>query len=199
MKSFTTLFVSTLALLPYVCAHGFVSQLIIDGKAYEGNDPNQGETRTSSQSYTLFFVAHHLTEPSPIRLIDDPSPVKGANNPAVNCGPNAKIAQVVAPANPGSNMTFSWHSGDDAKPDWPHDTGPMITYMAECTGTTCDKFDAANAKWFKIHEVGRQPNQVDWVQKLISKFSPLQNSSMYLTDLISTFNSGWWKLVGFRS
>lgn len=108
-------------------------------------------------------------EPSPVRLINDVSPVKGANNPAINCGPNAQKAQVVAPVNPGSQMSFFWHSGDDSKPNWPHNTGPVITYMAECTGTTCDKFDAANAQWFKIHEVGQHPNGT-WFQEALCKF-----------------------------
>ena len=37
---------------------------------------------------------------------------------------------------------------------WPHNTGPMLTYMASCEGTTCDKYDASGAKWFKIDEAG---------------------------------------------
>lgn len=44
MKSFTTFFVTALALLPYVSAHGFVSSVVIDGKTYEGNTPNQAES-----------------------------------------------------------------------------------------------------------------------------------------------------------
>ena len=32
--------------------------------------------------------------------------------------------------------------------------GPMLTYMASCGSTTCDKFDSTTAKWFKIQEVG---------------------------------------------
>ena len=51
MKSFTTLFVSTLALLPYVCAHGFVSKVMIDGKAYDGNTPNGDEGMFSHFHY----------------------------------------------------------------------------------------------------------------------------------------------------
>ena len=116
-------------------------------------------------STTKIVVSNGATDPSPIRLINDISPVKGAFNPAMNCGPNARKAQVVAPAKPGSKMSFFWASGQPSEP-WPHNIGPMITYMAECTGTTCDKFDAAQAKWFKIDEVGRKPdNKNEWVQK----------------------------------
>ena len=40
MKSFTTLIVSLLAIVPYTFAHGFVDQVTIDGKVYKGNTPN---------------------------------------------------------------------------------------------------------------------------------------------------------------
>lgn len=47
----------------------------------------------------------------------------------------------------------------------------MMTYLAECTGTTCDKFDAANAKWFKIDEVGKKSDGKTWKQQDISEWS----------------------------
>ncbi|CAL1702642.1 unnamed protein product [Somion occarium] len=147
MKSFATLLIFVTAALPFVSAHGFVSQVAIDGTLYKGNHPNKGEQF-----------------PSPVRLINDPAPVKHADNPNLSCGQNAKNAKVVADANPGSLLTFSWQSGDDSVPLWPHNTGPMITYMAECTGTTCDKFDSTQAKWFKIHEVGKKTDGKTWVQ-----------------------------------
>ena len=80
-------------------------------------------------STTKIVVSNGATDPSPIRLINDISPVKGAFNPAMNCGPNARKAQVVAPAKPGSKMSFFWASGQPSEP-WPHNIGPMITYMA---------------------------------------------------------------------
>lgn len=46
-----------------------------------------------------------------------------------------------------------------------------MTYMAECTGTTCDKFDASQAKWFKIDEVGKEPGSDTWVQENVRKYS----------------------------
>ena len=53
---------------------------------------------------------------------------------------------------------------------WPHNIGPLMTYMAECTGTTCDKFDASQAKWFKIDEVGKDPGNDTWVQENIREY-----------------------------
>lgn len=59
MKSFTTLIVSVLASLPYVYAHGFVSQVAIDGKVYQGNTPN--DPKCESNIPGPEFLAHfHL-------------------------------------------------------------------------------------------------------------------------------------------
>ncbi|KAF8996129.1 glycosyl hydrolase family 61-domain-containing protein [Cyathus striatus] len=88
-----------------------------------------------------------------IRQVSTQDPTKGATNPAVNCGPDAGPATLVGNANPGSIIEFDW-TGGDGKSNWPHDTGPMLTYMASCGSTTCDKFDSTTAKWFKIDQVG---------------------------------------------
>jgi hypothetical protein len=82
-------------------------------------------------------------------------------NKAMTCGPNAKPASFVAPANPGSTVDVLWTAND--RKHWPHDIGPMEVYLASCGSTSCDKFDASNAQWFKINEVGKRNGQ--WVQK----------------------------------
>ncbi len=56
-------------------------------------------------------------------------------------------------------------------PQWPHNTGPLMTYMALCEGTTCDKYDATNANWFKIDEAGLKPDGSGWWQQDISEYS----------------------------
>jgi len=142
MKFSLSLFAPLLA-AAYVQAHGFVHQVTIDGKAFIGNVPS-GDTK-----------------PSIIRQIREVDPVKGANNAAVNCGPDAKPASLNANANPGSTITFDWRGGDLSK--WPHNTGPMLTYMASCGDNTCDQFDSTQAKWFKIQEIARDSNG-EWNQ-----------------------------------
>ncbi|KAM5534190.1 hypothetical protein V8D89_012097 [Ganoderma adspersum] len=72
----------------------------------------------------------------PLRLINGVDPVMGTTNAYLACGQGAENRAMVAPANPGS--------------EWPHNTGPIVTYMAHCEGTTCDKYDATNANRFKI-------------------------------------------------
>jgi hypothetical protein len=86
--------VPILSLLPSVAAHGFVAKVVIDGTTYTGNVPGAQPSD------------------SPIRQISDISPVKGANNPSLNCGLNAKLATMVVSANPGSVVDFWWGDPD---------------------------------------------------------------------------------------
>jgi hypothetical protein len=48
---------------------------------------------------------------------------------------------------------------------WPHVTGPLITYMASCDTTTCDKFNGSTAKWFKIDQIGKKSDGDTWYQQ----------------------------------
>jgi len=96
-----------LVLLPLAEAHGIVGQVSIDGKSYQG--PIAGGKSLPG---------------SPVRQISDASPVKGAMNKAMTCGPNAKPASFVAPANPGSTVNVLWTAND--RKHWPHNTGPFL-------------------------------------------------------------------------
>ena len=79
-----------ISLLPSVAAHGYVSKVVIDGTTYTGNTPNAKPSD------------------SPIRQISDIGPVKGSNNPSLNCGLDAQLATMVVAANPGSVLQFFW-------------------------------------------------------------------------------------------
>jgi len=150
------------ALLPSVNAHGFITTLTVDGKSYKGNVP-AGKSSAS-----------------PIRQISSINPVKGATNKNLLCGQSSKLATEMADAKPGSKLTFAW--GDPDGSNWPHNTGPLMTYMAACEGT-CDKFDATTAKWFKIDETGRSSNG-DWVQQ------DIMNGKTYSTTVPENLKSG---------
>ena len=100
-------FLVPLVLLPLAEAHGIVGQVTIDGKTYQG--PIAGGQPIAG---------------SPVRQISDASPVKGANNKAITCGPNAKPAAFVAPANPGSTIDVLWTAND--RKNWPHNTGLFL-------------------------------------------------------------------------
>ena len=89
----TSLFVS---LLPaaFVSAHGFLSVLTINGQDFTGNVPLAPD------------------KPSVIRQVKSPSPNHGATNSALTCGPDSTPAALVADANPGDSLTFSWKGAD---------------------------------------------------------------------------------------
>ncbi|OCH88830.1 hypothetical protein OBBRIDRAFT_794851 [Obba rivulosa] len=146
MYRLSALFISLLAVAPYVSAHGFLGQVSVDGTPYRGNLPgkNQGS--------------------SPIRMVADISPVKGTTNPDLTCGLSAQAAALTVPANPGSNITFQWEGGQDGGQDWPHNVGPIMTYMASCGSTDCSSFNASGAKWFKVAQSGQKPDGSTWYQ-----------------------------------
>jgi len=145
MKAASSIILPILAFISYVSAHGYVSILTVDGKAYTGNIPTEnGEP----------------TNPSVVRRISTIDPVKGATNPFVNCGQNATAASLIANANPGSALTFKWVASNEE--NWPHNTGAMLTYMANCGNTTCDQFDSSTAQWFKINEIGLEADGSTW-------------------------------------
>lgn len=139
---------SLLTLLPFVSGHGYVSQVAINGKYYYGNAPRADPV------------------PSIVRQIIKVAPVIGADNPYLNCGQDAQLASLVADASPGSQMQFWWTSGEGGH--WSHNMGPIMTYMAQCIGTTCDKYNSTNAQWFKIEETGLQPGDMVWYQQNLS-------------------------------
>jgi predicted carbohydrate-binding protein with CBM5 and CBM33 domain len=96
MKTISSLVLPLLVFASCVAAHGYVSILSVDGTQYNGQEPTEDGQPTN---------------PSVVRRISTINPVKGANNPFVNCGQSASAASLVAPANPGSTLTFQWEAG----------------------------------------------------------------------------------------
>jgi hypothetical protein len=74
----------------------------------------------------------------------------------MNCGHGATPAALVADANPGSTIAFSWRNGEGGP--WVHNTGPVMTYMASCGDSGCANFSGPSAEFFKISELGQQPD-----------------------------------------
>ncbi|KAI0808042.1 glycosyl hydrolase family 61-domain-containing protein [Fomes fomentarius] len=145
MSRLTLLLFSIAYVVPHVTAHGFVSKVVIDGKEYKGNQP-------SGNNAALID--------SPIRQISSFDPIYGADSRDLNCGRNAKKAALVVNADPGSQVSFFWVAS------WPHNTGPVITYMTPCGKTSCKDFDPSGAEWFKIDEAGkRNKDSAQWVQQ----------------------------------
>ncbi|OAX33651.1 hypothetical protein K503DRAFT_700091 [Rhizopogon vinicolor AM-OR11-026] len=146
--------ISALVIPALVSAHGFVQQVTIDGTVYNGNNLNI-----------------ETPAPSIIRLVSTNSPVKGATNPAMNCGQDAQFASLVGNANPGSQVQVLWVGGTDGSSNWPHDTGPLMHYMAMCEGS-CSTYNSTNAEWFKISELGLESNGNTWYQATLNSRAP---------------------------
>ncbi|KAL0579072.1 hypothetical protein V5O48_002914 [Marasmius crinis-equi] len=140
---FSSLFIPVF-LAVHASAHGFIAEAHIGGHKYEGNSVG------------------NPPKDSVIWQLGDVSAVKGATNKQITCGHGAHQAKLVADAMPGDTMTFDWRDGDGGK-HWPHDMGPLLTYMASCGSKPCNEFDPSNANWFKIMESGMQKDS-SWKQ-----------------------------------
>ncbi|KAI5886393.1 uncharacterized protein SCHCODRAFT_01217384 [Schizophyllum commune H4-8] len=134
------------ALIPSVAAHGYVSSITIDGEKHKGPNVADGE---SGGKYV-------------IRAVNTINPVKGASNPDILCGPGAKATAQYADAKPGSEIEVQWVGGGGQK--WPHEVGPLLTYLTACPDSACDSWDANDAQWFKIDEQGMREDGT-WVHK----------------------------------
>ena len=172
MWTVSALLLPLVVFFPYVEAHGYVSKLGVDGTPYTGQEPTEDG---------------QPTDPSVVRRISTIDPVKGANNSFLNCGQNGTVASLVAPTNAGSALTFQWEAGGGEgvsllqftfacsyvklKFQWPHNTGPLMFYLANCGDTACDQFDSTTAKWFKIAQIGLESDEVTWYQQNLSVFS----------------------------
>ena len=92
---------------------------------------------------------------SVIRMIGSINPVTDVTSADMSCGNGAaaNTATMHAAAKPGSKITFEMRSGNVGAL-WPHDVGPIMTYMASCGGNSCSDFDSTKAEWFKVGQAG---------------------------------------------
>jgi hypothetical protein len=125
----------------------------LDGKVYKGDRPfTEGGSRTPKSG-------------NPIRSIRNNGPAvpaagKMANSAAMACGREQIASVFTAPVTAGSKVTIDWGN-------WPHNSGPLITYLGKCTNNDCSKTDPTKVNWFKIHEVGFEPGTTKWVQDTV--------------------------------
>ncbi|KAF9053836.1 hypothetical protein BDZ89DRAFT_1098297 [Hymenopellis radicata] len=134
-----------------VSAHGYVNNVNIGGTDFSGSAPASGSTA------------------GVVRVISTTSPVKGADNSNINCGQDATAVTGIAKGSPGDVMAFSWNSGGG---NWPHNTGPIVSYLAKCTNGDCTTFDTTSAEWFKIDEQGFDSSTNAWVQQTVMNGEP---------------------------
>ncbi|KAJ7581555.1 glycosyl hydrolase family 61-domain-containing protein [Mycena floridula] len=125
--------VSLLA-LPSVLAHGGVLSVGIGSTVYPGWSPYNTPTGQTS-------IMRPWSSYNPILSPTDPTL-------ACNDDGTSSALQLSATVAAGTKITGYWNQ------IWPHNTGPMLTYMAQCPGTTCTGVNANSLKWFKVDQSG---------------------------------------------
>lgn len=128
----------------HVSAHGFVQTVTVAGKSYAGLPPAQGGASGDSA----------IRQP-----LDNGGVPGGVNGQYLSCGNPGKPATLSVDAQPGDEITFLWNDG------WMHAIGPVMHYMASCGSASCEQFDSAQGRWFKIDQQSYKPGQAQWVQQ----------------------------------
>jgi len=72
----------------------------------------------------------------------------------INCHKNAEPGALTASVSAGGTVEFQWS-------EWPHPTGPMLTYVASC-GADCSIVDKSSLEWVKIDEAGIDYETQEW-------------------------------------
>lgn len=95
----------------------------------------------------------------------------------INCHINAKPGSLTTTVKAGGTVDFQWTV-------WPHDIGPVLTYVAKCSGD-CAEADKTALLWVKIDAEGWYPDTKSWASgKLIA------NNNTWTTTVPSTLAPG---------
>ncbi|KAA1478682.1 glycoside hydrolase family 61 protein D [Dentipellis sp. KUC8613] len=115
-------------------AHGGVLAYSNAGNWYQGWAPYNSPTGQTS-------IERPWSTYNPITSVSDPQL-------ACNDDGTSGALQLTATVQAGSAITAYWNQV------WPHAYGPMLTYLAQCPGTTCTGVNSNTLQWFKIDESG---------------------------------------------
>jgi len=77
-----------------VAAHGYLNEVIVNGKTFKANHIG---------SKNLDSI---------VRPVTSQDPMKGADNKGLSCGPGASPAKSMASVKPGDSLEFSWTGQD---------------------------------------------------------------------------------------
>lgn len=121
-----------------VSAHGYVSEVNIDGTIYGGFNPAAAPYGPQPDSISWANGASDLG-------FVQSSSVQDAD---IICHLDATNGKLTAPVAAGSTIEVTWNQW----PDSHH--GPIIDYLADCSGD-CLTVDKTSLEWFKIAELGQ--------------------------------------------
>lgn len=94
---------------------------------------------------------------------------------AINCHINAKPGSRTASVRAGGTVQFQWTL-------WPHDIGPVLTYVAACNGD-CAKVNKDSLLWVKIDARGYDNGS--WASRKL-----IDNNGTWTTTVPSTLAPG---------
>ncbi|EOR02787.1 hypothetical protein E3P92_01898 [Wallemia ichthyophaga] len=142
-----------LAIVATVTAHGTVNRIDVEG----------------GQSFSGPLIGSNDNS-GPIWHVSTSSPVTDLQSNSMFCGVDAIPGQQSPNIGAGSTLTIHWGQGyADSGDQWPHNTGPIMTYMAKCNGD-CSNADSASSNFFKISELGIENGE--WVQAQLKNGQP---------------------------
>jgi hypothetical protein len=73
-------------------------------------------------------------------------PIRELDSKLIACNSPGTPGKISAPIKAGSSITAQWSK-------WPHMSGPVTVYMAECRGD-CASVQPSSLDWFKIYHAG---------------------------------------------
>ncbi|KAI0029608.1 cellulose-growth-specific protein [Vararia minispora EC-137] len=154
--------------LPTVLAHGGVLAYSNAGNWYAGWQPYNSPTgqTTIERPWSTY---NPITDATDAQL-------------ACNDGGASGALQLTATVAAGSKITAYWNQV------WPHPYGPMLTYLAQCPGSTCTGVNSNSLQWFKIDEAGLLSGTIGngtWGSGIM-----IQQNSSWTTTIPSKVPSG---------
>ncbi|VBB86024.1 Putative Glycoside Hydrolase Family 61 [Podospora comata] len=141
-----------LATATAVSAHGWVDNITISGQFYQLYQPYQ-------DPYMGEWAPKRIS-----RKIITNGPVEDVTSIDLQCGGSTIEGQIGSEPAPlhakavaGSEVSLRWTHWPDSH------MGPVLTYMARCPDSGCDKFLPGDEPiWFKIHHEGRHTFDKTW-------------------------------------
>lgn len=95
----------------------------------------------------------------------------------INCNKNAQAATISATVKAGGSVTFEWSL-------WPHNIGPVLTYVANCNGN-CSLVNMNTLAWVKIDQSGYNVATSTWASQTL-----INNNNTWTTKVPSKLAAG---------
>ncbi|KAI0050567.1 carbohydrate-binding module family 1 protein [Auriscalpium vulgare] len=149
MHAAVTVFLLALLAAPSVLAHGQVHTFYTTSPA---------ATWTAADAYAS------ANSSSPLRKLNTYGPVPDFTTADVTCGPGGNTpVSVLAPVDAGSTVIFDWGSWTSDHP------GPVMTYIASCTGGCASFKGDSGSVWVKIDQDSYNPQRtaLPWGESIL--------------------------------